>query len=60
MHLQRQHRLGALAVLAAAIAAAEARADALALDVGDEHFCASRRAKGYEVPFTPKKWIICE
>jgi hypothetical protein len=31
-----------------------------ALDVGDESFCASGRAKGYEVPFTPKKWIVCE
>lgn len=31
-----------------------------ALDPGDEQFCASGRAKTYNVPFTSKKWIICE
>ena len=30
-----------------------------ALDVGDEAFCASGSARTYNVPFTPKTWIIC-
>lgn len=30
-----------------------------ALDVGDEQFCASGSATPYNVPFTQKKWIIC-
>jgi hypothetical protein len=30
-----------------------------ALDPGDEAFCASGRATPYNVPFTNKRWIIC-
>ncbi|CAN5517559.1 hypothetical protein BH10ACI3_BH10ACI3_07100 [soil metagenome] len=31
-----------------------------ALDVGDEAFCSSGRATPYSVPFTVKKWIVCQ
>lgn len=31
-----------------------------ALDVGDEAFCQSGRAKTYNLPGTPKTWIICQ